>query len=196
MYKFQFAEERYQEREKVRRMIIRKATEKDLPGIIRIYDEIHAREEAGEVTIGWLRDIYPTGKTAEDSIHRGDMFVQEDKTGAIVGTGIINQIQVDAYADGNWKYTAADEEVMVLHTLVISDRPGHRGSGKAFLDFYECFAKEKRCPYLRLDTNARNAMARDFYRKHGYDEIGIVPTVFNGIPGVDLVLLEKKLSFC
>ena len=32
------------------------------------------------------------------------------------------------------------------------------------------------------------------YRKLGYKEIGIVPTTFNGITGVDLVLLEKNLS--
>lgn len=31
------------------------------------------------------------------------------------------------------------------------------------------------------------------YVKLGYKEIGIVPTVFNGIPGVGLVLLEKAL---
>lgn len=174
-------------------MLIRKATTEDLPGIIRIYNEIHTREEAGEVTTGWLRRVYPTEKTAEDSIHRGDLFIQEDETGEVVGTGIINQMQVDVYADGDWQYPAADEEVMVLHTLIISVRPEHRGSGKEFLDYYENFAKENGCPYLRLDTNARNAAARAFYRKHGYDEIGIVPTVFNGIPGVDLVLLEKRL---
>lgn len=174
-------------------MKIRKATSNDLPGIVRIYDEIHTREEAGEVTTGWLRDVYPVQKVAEDSIGRGDMFVQEDKTGEIVGTGIINQTQVDGYSDGDWQYPAADDEVMVLHTLIISVRPEHRGSGKEFLDFYENFAKENGCLYLRLDTNAKNAAARAFYRKHGYDEIGIVPTVFNGIPGVEMVLLEKKL---
>ena len=31
-------------------------------------------------------------------------------------------------------------------------------------------------------------------RPAGYREIGIVPTVFNGIPGVGLVLLEKNLE--
>ena len=174
--------------------MIRKASTEDLDAIIRIYDEIHNREEAGEVTTGWLRDIYPVRKTAADSIERGDMFVQADETGEIVGTGIINQTQVDVYADGNWQYPASDEEVMVLHTLVISIREGHRGSGKEFLEFYENYAKEKGCQYLRLDTNAKNTAARAFYRKHDYNEIGIVPTVFNGIPGVDLVLLEKRLS--
>ena len=66
-------------------MFIRKATLDDLAEIIRIYDEIHDREEAGEVTTGWLRDIYPTRKTAESSIERGDMFVQENEAGEIVG---------------------------------------------------------------------------------------------------------------
>ena len=95
---------------------------------------------------------------------------------------------------GEWQYPAADNEVMVLHTLIVSVRPGHRGSGKEFLKFYEEYAREHGCRYLRLDTNARNQTAREFYRKHEYREIGIVPTVFNGIPGVDLVLLEKKLQ--
>lgn len=176
-------------------MMIRKTSMEDLDAIIRIYDEVHAREESGELTTGWLRGIYPVRKTAEDAIKRGDMFVQSDDTGEIVGTGIINQIQVDVYADGNWQYQAADEEVMVLHTLAISVRDGHRGSGKEFLDFYENYAKENGCPYLRLDTNARNTAAREFYRKHDYKEVGTVPTVFNGIPGVDLVLLEKRLFY-
>ena len=94
-------------------MFIRKATLDDLAEIIRIYDEIHAREEAGEVTTGWLRDIYPTRKTAESSIERGDMFVQENEAGEIVGTGIINQTQVDVYADGDWQFPAANEKIMV-----------------------------------------------------------------------------------
>ena len=32
------------------------------------------------------------------------------------------------------------------------------------------------------------------YNKLGYKEVDIVPTVFNGIPDVNLVLLEKYLG--
>ena len=174
-------------------MIIRKADMADLEAIESIYREIHDREEAGEVTIGWIRGVYPVRKTAEDAIRRGDMFVQTDGTGAVTATGIINRAQVDAYEKGAWRYPARDDEVMVLHTLIVSVRPGHRGSGRAFLEFYEAYARAHGCSCLRLDTNARNTNARRFYEKHGYHEAGIVPTVFNGIPGVDLVLLEKKL---
>ena len=173
-------------------MIIRKATADDLQDIVSIYNEIHQREEAGETVTGWIRNVYPVRKTAEDSISRGDMFVQVDDSGAITATGIINQMQVDVYKKGGWEYPAPECEVMVLHTLIVSVRPGHRGSGSKFLEYYEKYAREHGCNYLRLDTNVRNMAARSFYQKHGYREIGVVPTVFNGIPGVNLVLLEKK----
>ncbi len=45
-----------------------------------------------------------------------------------------------------------------------------------------------------MDTNAKNAAARRLYQKLGYGEPDIVPCTFNGIPGVQLVLLEKKLD--
>ena len=187
---------------------IRKATAEDIPAITAIYDEIHDREEAGEVTTGWLRGVYPVQKTAEDAVARGDMYVQvvdeadsetvesdsATASGQVVGTAILNQLQVDVYADGEWQYPAEDSEVMVIHTLIISRKTDLKGLGSDFLAYYEAFALEHGCKYLRLDTNARNAAARAFYKRHGYKEIGIVPTVFNGIPGVDLVLIEKKLG--
>ena len=45
-----------------------------------------------------------------------------------------------------------------------------------------------------MDTNERNHVARNMYEKLNYEEIDIVPTVFNGIPDVNLVLLEKYLG--
>ena len=65
---------------------------------------------------------------------------------------------------------------------------------RAFLAYYEGFALSHGCCSLRIDTNARNANARDFYKKLGYWEVAAVPCTFNGIPGVDLVLLEKRIG--
>ncbi|MBE6933076.1 MAG: GNAT family N-acetyltransferase [Ruminococcaceae bacterium] len=174
-------------------MVFRKATAQDLPAIEKIYADIHTEEEAGRTSIGWIRGVYPTRKTAEASLLRGDLFVAE-ADGEVVGTAIINQQQVDAYEGAAWQYPAKDEDVMVLHTLVISPSAMKRGFGKAFVSFYEDYARQHECPYLRMDTNARNLRARAMYQKLGYAEIGIVPCVFNGIDGVQLVLLEKKLA--
>ena len=172
--------------------MIRLANTADLDAIEAIYDAIHTQEEAGEVTIGWNRAIYPTRATAEATIEKGTMFVLEDE-GRVVAAAKIDQEQVDVYANGEWRHPAEDEEVMVLHTLVIDPGVARKGYATKFVDFYETFAKDRGCSYLRMDTNEINVRARSLYRKLGYEEIGIVPCTFNGIDGVQLVLLEKKI---
>lgn len=174
-------------------MKVRKATAADLDEIEKIYDAIHTEEENGRATIGWIRDIYPVRATAEAAMERRDLFVAE-ADGKIVGTAILNQIQVPEYALGNWRYPAPADRVMVMHTLVIDPGAKGCGYGSEFAKYYEQYALEQGCHYLRIDTNARNENARRFYQKLGYAEIGIVPCVFNGIDGVQLVLLEKKLG--
>ena len=83
---------------------------------------------------------------------------------------------------------------MVLHTLVVSPSRPRQGLGRAFIDFYENLARELGRPELRIDTNARNARARAMYAGMGYEEVSIVPCDFNGIPGIQLVCLEKWLG--
>lgn len=172
--------------------MIRKATSSDISEISAIYEHIHDAEEAGEVTIGWERGVYPVEQTAIDALDRGDLYVYEND-GDILATAIINQIQVDTYYEANWDYEATDDEVLVLHTLVVDPSHKQGGIGQEFVAFYENTAREMNCPVLRMDTNARNAIARKLYKKLGYHEADILPIVFNGIPGVNLVHLEKKL---
>lgn len=174
-------------------MTIRRAIAADIPFIAAIYEEIHTSEETGQATIGWVRGVYPTEVTAQAALKRDDLFVQEDG-GEIVGAAIINRIQVDVYAGAAWQYPAEDDEVMVLHTLTIAPHAARRGYGRAFVAFYEEYAREQGCQYLRMDTNERNDRARAMYRALGYEEIGIAPTIFNGIAGVNLVLLEKSVE--
>jgi ribosomal protein S18 acetylase RimI-like enzyme len=116
-----------------------------------------------------------------------------EEGGRVIGAAIINQIQVDVYDGAPWQFEASPDEVCVLHTLVISPALSGRGYGSAFVRYYEEYARTHGCAELRMDTNARNRAARGLYAKLGYKEIGVLPTVFNGIPGVQLVLLEKHL---
>lgn len=174
-------------------MIVRPASENDISSVAGIYESIHTQEERGLAVIGWVRGVYPTARTAQAAFDRGDLFVMEDE-GKIVGAAIINQAQCDGYETGAWRYPADDSEVMVLHTLVIAPEAAGRGCGRAFVRFYEEYALCHGCRFLRMDTNERNARARAMYSALGYSEIGVIPTVFNGIEGVSLVLLEKKLA--
>ena len=174
-------------------MDIRKAQKNDLDAVEAVYDAQHTAEEAGKSTVGWVRGVYPTRATAQAALDRDDLFVLcED--GLVRGTAIINQIQVDVYAGAPWQYSAPDDRICVLHTLVIDPACAGRGLGTRFVAFYEDWARAHGCPELRMDTNARNSIARAFYKGLGYREIAVVPTTFNGIPGIDLVLLEKNLE--
>ena len=173
---------------------IRKACEGDILAIAGIYDRILAKEEAGQATIGWVRGVYPTESFARKALGADDLFVLESE-GKICATARINQEQVPEYADGDWLYpNAPEEEIMVLHTLVVDPLCAGGGYGTAFVAFYEQYAAAHGCRYLRMDTNMINAAARRFYAKLGFHESGIVSCTFNGIPGVRLVCLEKRLT--
>lgn len=157
---------------------IRKAAERDVLPVAAIYEHIISEEEAGRVCIGWQRGVYPTEHTAREAI----------------AAARINRTQVPEYADAQWEYAAPDDEIMVLHTLVVSPACAGRGYGTEFVHFYERYALENGCPYLRMDTNAKNTAARRLYARLGYKEVGIVDCTFNGIAGVKLVCLEKKIG--
>lgn len=174
-------------------MNIRKADLRDIDRIAEIYEEIHTKEEAGLASTGWIRGVYPTRQTAEAAVANDDMFVMELGE-RIVASARINRIQVAEYADAPWSVDAPDDQVMVLHTLVVSPSESGKGYATEFVCFYESYALKHGCPYLRMDTNAKNAAARRLYRKLGYTEAGIVISQFNGIPDVPLMCLEKTLT--
>ena len=174
-------------------LIIRRAAAKDIGDIAAIYEDIHTREEAGDMRIGWVRDVYPTKATARTGVKAGDMFAALSG-GQVLAAARINREQVDVYARAAWQWPAPPERVMVMHTLVVSPAAGGQGIGRAFVRFYEDYALAHDCPFLRIDTNEKNAAARALYKKLGYREADIVDCVFNGIPGVRLVCLEKRLE--
>ena len=155
-------------------MEFRKAVPADLDTIAAIYDRIHTQEEAGETHIGWVRSIYPTRATAEAAMAAGELFVLEDG-GTVAAAARINQVQVPEYRYAHWLADVPPEQVMVLHTLTVDPA---RGGG---------------CTHLRMDTNVKNTRARRLYAHLGFREAGVVPCVFEGITGVELVCLEKEL---
>ena len=117
--------------------VIRKGAAADIPQIAAIYDRIHTREEAGQSTVGWVRDIYPTRATAQAALDAGELFVLEHG-GAVAAAARINQIQVPEYANARWQHPQAPaEQVMVLHTLVVESPSGGQGAG------------HRLCPLLR-----------------------------------------------
>ena len=139
---------------------IQKSSPEHISQVAQIYEHILDREEQGQATTGWIRGVYPTKQTALDALDAGELFVmlQDER---VVAAAKINQIQVPEYKDASWTYPdAPEEQIMVLHTLVVDPACSGKGYGSEFVRFYEEYALEHHCPYLRMDTNARNLAAR------------------------------------
>lgn len=171
----------------------RLAEARDLDRVCEIYSAIHALEETGAAKIGWSRGVYPTRATAEAGLRAKDLYVAE-QNGRVLAAARINAEQPPAYARANWRHPAPPERALVLHTLVVDPAAGGKGLGTAFVRFYERLAREGRRPFLRMDTNEKNAAARALYARLGYAEADTVPCEFNGLKNVNLVCLEKKLE--
>ena len=137
---------------------IRPGTASDIARVEEIYDAIHTAEEAGTVSIGWMRGVYPTRATAQAALDAGELFVLADG-GTVYAAGRINHEQVPVYAAVPWQYEARPEQVLVLHTLVVDPAAAGHGYGTQFVRFYEQRARALGCPELRIDTNAKNAAA-------------------------------------
>ena len=174
--------------------MVRKATEADIPAVTAIYDALLDREEQGLLSTGWTRGVYPTEQTARDALRAGTLYVME-REGRVTAAAKIDQSQMEQYSRCRWQHDAPPEQVLVLHTLVVDPLCAGGGFGTAFVSFYEQYAKAHACRYLRMDTNVINKAARRFYAKLGFYESGVIGCVFNGIPDVKLVCLEKKLDF-
>ena len=135
--------------------MIRKAEMADLEKVVCLYEELHDAQEAGKICTNWIRGIYPSRETALAALKRDDLFVMEENS-RIIGSGIINQVQLGIYDGAAWEHEVPADQVCVLHTMMISPREFGKGHAREFLAFYEDYARSQGCCELRMDTSEIN----------------------------------------
>ena len=69
--------------------MIRRAIKNDIPGIVKIYEKIIEHESQGRAYTGWKKDVYPTEKTALDSLATDELFILEDDSKILATARII-----------------------------------------------------------------------------------------------------------
>ena len=146
---------------------IRLATRKDAPAI--------ALESMTEIEHGlsWTWNPDRVAEAIRDPNTNVAVAVADD---AMLGFGIMRY----------------EEEVAHLLLFAVHEDSRRRGVGSALLAWLEKVASVAGVNRLRAESRASNAVAREFYRKHGYVETGVVPRMY--AKGVDGIRFEKVVA--
>ncbi|MDO4281656.1 MAG: GNAT family N-acetyltransferase [Peptococcaceae bacterium] len=147
--------------------MIRPATSGDLDAVAATY-RAHCRYEKTHTAYTiFQEDVYPTRADAEKALAAGGLYVYEDD-GQILASASTNHVQPPEYAHVPWQIDATDDEVLVLHLLLVAPDAHGRGIGTALLDDLETRAHEQGLKALRLDTGGQNLPAASLYQKRGF----------------------------
>lgn len=172
--------------------MIRKATQEDIKRVAQIYED-HLRAEAeGKNWSNWRLGLYPVEATAQKALDEGWLYVGEDEKG-IFGSYILNKNQAEEYRKIPWHYEAADEEVLVIHTLCIAPERRGEKKGEEFCLAAEEIARKMGCRVIRIDTWEGNLPAQALYKKMGYELAGGCDFFFANAYINPLVCLDKLL---
>ena len=174
-------------------MYIRPAVPEDLEAAAAIYEEMFdAEETAGVNMTRWKRGEYPTKTTAAEAIRDGILFVCEED-GELLASMRLNHEQPECYFTYDWQYPAAEDEILVIHTLCVRPSKEKRGVARAMAEFALDYGRSIGCKVLRFDTNAANTRAASMYAYWGIPVAAIRETLFEGCIPCHLNLYEMLL---
>ena len=173
--------------------MIRKATLDDLDAIESAYNEHFQYEmEHGAFTV-FQKGVYPTRNDAQAAIQSGTLYVYEENC-EIAGSIIVDHLQPAPYTDIPWSASLRQQEVMVIHLLMVRPSKSGKGIASSLIQYTFQLAKSHSCRAVRLDTGAQNTPAVSLYQKLGFHIVASsAMKVGNVIEHSRHLFLEKQL---
>ena len=173
--------------------MIRRAVERDIDAVERHYAELLAFEKEHGSHTNWKAGVYPTRRVAERGVADGALYVMEEG-GKLCASMLLNHAQLDIYAAVAWRYPAAPEKVLVIHTLCVPPSQAGKGAGKRMVRFALEEAVRRGCDVIRIDTWEHNGPAANLYRRLGFRDAGRVSGIFEGAIEETLIFFEKRVG--
>lgn len=134
--------------------MIRLATSDDIELIEDAYNEHFKYEMEHRVFTVFKKDVYPTRKDAEKALSAGTLYVYEEENN-IAGSIIIDKVPPVEYTKILWGQSFTNDEVMVIHLLMVRPSMAGRGIATALVKYAMELAENNSCKALRLDTGGR-----------------------------------------
>lgn len=152
---------------------IEAGTTRDLDELEKIYNDVNDYLQQGINYPGWLKGIYPVREDAEIGIMENTLFTLK-VGGNIAGSIILNHKHEKAYDQVTWELEADDNQVLIVHTLLVHPDFMKQGISQKLMDFAKDYAIQKTVRSIRLDVAIQNTPAISLYEKCGYKYIGLV----------------------
>ena len=159
--------------------MVRKATEKDIAAIAELYDKVIDYQNANGGYMSWIKNVYPTAKTAQDALLLETLYVF-DENGFVRGSVILDCLQPAEYDKLPWQTKTIDADALIIHTLCVD--PDYMGIGiaSAMLTYSKELARSLNCASIRLATKSINTIAISLYEKNGFTTVGFNKVLLDG----------------
>ncbi|MDO4536840.1 MAG: GNAT family N-acetyltransferase [Coriobacteriales bacterium] len=170
------------------------ATPADLDSIMELYFEAADAMEGTPHDCCWRRDGHPSPEFVGGLVATGSMLIAMEGDELIGAVGIDHDLGHD-YGELAWLTCADDEQVAVLHLLVVKKAWRGRGLSRELLHVSLNEARARGMLTARLDATANNAPAIALYESEGFVIVG-ADSIDVGMPDkptVPFVVMERLL---
>ena len=173
-------------------LAIRKADLNQFENIVSFYYNLIDSMQNLEFKPLWEKDIYPTRQFIYDSIKKNELFISlNDHT--IIGSMVVNQNSASEYKKVNWKVSAKNDEVIIIHILGVLLEYQGKGIGMQMVNYVIKHSKERNMKAIRLDVLPQNKPAQKLYTKMGFVFIDKIQLFYEDTGITDFLLYELKL---
>ena len=172
---------------------LKKASIRDLDQIRALYWRLlDSSLEYGQI-LQWKKNIYPNDDDWKAYIVKGEMYlILEDMN--VIGAVAVTNAQSQEYKKIYWKIKADDQEVAVVHLLMILPEYQGGGAATAALDEIIKLAAGKQKKVVRLDAIDTNVPAQKLYEKYGFVNCGIAQEYYESTGETEFVFYEYVLA--
>ncbi len=157
---------------------IKPGTPSHIDELERLYNDLNDHLELGVNYPGWLKGVYPVREDAKIGIDEETLFTLKIGN-KIAGSIILNHNQEKVYSEVTWGLEADEDQIIVIHTLVVHPSFMKQGVSLKLMNFAKEYALQSSAKSIRLDVSIQNTPAISLYEKCGYQ---YVDTVDLGLP--------------
>lgn len=170
-------------------MKIRSAKVYDSNDINLFYNQLIDQMNQTGYETAWRKNIYPDESLIAEFIHEDSMYVGVEND-RIISAMALNSIGNEAYDQVKWTVDADACEVLVIHILGVYLTEKGKGHGKEMINYAVDYAKITGKKVIRMDVHITNTTAMKLYEKMGFQAVGNVKMIYDGIGIHEFVMYE------